>query len=108
MTTHTARRLPPDTRAADLLTIAMQIASEQGFQAVSRKSVALAAGVSPGLVTFRFLSTELMREAVMTEAVRTELLTVVAEGLALRDRIALAAPLELRLAALADALATTE
>lgn len=103
-TTEPNRRLAPDTRQADLLTIALTIARNEGFHAVTRKRVAQAARVSPGLVTFRFLSTDLMREAVMTEAVRIGDLSIVADGIALRNPLALAAPLEMRMAALEQAL----
>jgi len=103
----TPRRLAPDTRKADLLTVALHIARTEGLLAVTRNRVAEVAEVSPGLVTFRFLSVGLMREAVMTEAVRIGDAVIVAGGIALRDPQALAAPLSLRQAA-ADAMIPTE
>jgi AcrR family transcriptional regulator len=106
MTTHTTstptRRLQPDDRVTDLLTVALQVARTEGFNALTRKRVAQAASVSPGLVTHRFLSTDLMRDAVMTEAVRVADLRVVADGIALRHVGALAAPLEMQQAAIAE------
>ena len=104
-TTTASRRLPPDTRQADLLTIALGIARTRGLAAVTRKAVAAAADCSPGLVTFRFLSVEAMRDAVLTEAVAQGELSVIAEGIALRLPLALAAPLPLRQAALEQILA---
>lgn len=103
ITPQPTRRLQPDDRVTDLLTVALQLARTEGFHALTRKRVAQAAAVSPGLVTHRFLSTELMRDAVMTEAVRLSDLRVVADGIALRHAVALAAPVEMRQAAL-DAL----
>lgn len=101
MTTHTVRRLQPDDRITDILTAALDLARTEGLNSLTRKRVAQAAAVSPGLVTFRFLSTSLMRDAVMQAAVDRADLRVLADGIALRHDIALAAPVEMRMAAIA-------
>jgi DNA-binding transcriptional regulator YbjK len=100
-TAQPTRRLQPDDRVTDLLTVALQVARTEGFMALTRKRVAQAASVSPGLVTHRFLSTDLMRDAVMQAAVDRCDLRVLADGLVLRHAAALAAPLEMQQAAVA-------
>ena len=104
----TPKRLPPDTRHADILTAALDLARAEGLGSLTRKRVAQAAAVSPGLVTFRFLSTSLMRDAVMQAAVDRADLRVLADGIALRHATALAAPVEMRMAALESMMADAQ
>lgn len=92
----TFRRYPPDERMQQILEAAVQLAITAGYRAVTRDAVALAADVSPGLISHYFLASSLLREEVMREAVRRELIDIVAAGLAERSPIALAAPMGLK------------
>lgn len=97
--TTTRIRLHPDKRRADILEAALDLATRDGWLTLTRDNVAQAAGVSPGLVSWYFLATDLLRAEVMQTAVEREVLSVVAEGIAARHANALAAPVELRQAA---------
>ena len=65
-------------------------------------AVASQAGVSPGLVSARLGTMAELRRAVMRAAVAAGTLRVVAEGLAMGDKHAMRAPVELRAAALSS------
>ena len=97
----TQRRLAPDDRRQLILEAAINLATADGYISLTRGAVASHAGISPALVTFYYLSTRLLLQAVMEEAVRREILPVIAEGLATRCPIALAAPPAVRQAAIA-------
>lgn len=95
----TYNRLQPDERRAAILQAAIRLAESDGWLALSRDAVATAAGVSPGLVSWYFLATSLLRDEVMQHAVDTGILSVVAEGILARHAVALAASVSLRAAA---------
>jgi AcrR family transcriptional regulator len=101
----TPRRLQPDERRAHILKAALDHSATHGWANLTRESAALAAGVSPGLVSWYFLSTSGLRAEVMRAAIDQRVLRVVADGLACRDLAALAAPVELRAAAFEAAVA---
>ena len=84
------------SRADQILAAGVELASRVGYQRLTRGQVAEAAGCSVPLISVYFLSAELMREMILTEAVRTGCLPVIAEGLAVGDPIALAAPVEVQ------------
>jgi len=90
--TTTPARLPAADRRAALLAAALALPYDQ----LSTARLAAVTGVSRGLITHYFLSTALMRDEVMREAVRREVLPLIASGIAARCPIALAAPRELR------------
>lgn len=95
----TYSRLQPDERRAAILQAAIRLAESDGWLSLSRDAVATAAGVSPGLVSFYFLATQLLRDELMQAAVDAGILSVVAEGILARHAVALAAPLAVRQAA---------
>jgi DNA-binding transcriptional regulator YbjK len=99
--TTTPRRMKPEDRKQAILTAAVNLAQLDGFLSINRDKVARVASVSPGLVTAYFYCTEELRRAVMLEAIRLGIASIVAEGLAARCPIAAGAPLELRQAAIA-------
>jgi AcrR family transcriptional regulator len=94
-------RTSPAARTAELLEVALRLAAAQGWNAITRDDIALAAGVSPGLVSARLGTMDAMRRSVMRAAVTRGLVAIVAQGLAVRDRHALRASDELRAAAAA-------
>lgn len=96
----TPRRLPPENRKANIFAAAMHVAITQGFLQLTRDATAIAANISPALVTRYFFTTTELRKLVMEEAIRQEILPIIAEGIAGRDQTALNAPQELRARAL--------
>jgi len=84
---------------------ALALAKEVGYSHISRERIAKMVGCTPTLVSYYFKNTRRFKDAIMKAAVREKDVQVVAQGLALQDKIALAAPVELKQAA-ADYLAT--
>ena len=85
-----------------VLSAALDIALTEGYAAISQRKVAQRASVSVGAVNYSFGNMAGLQDAVMREAIHRRHLTVLAQGLALRSRIALDAPEDLK----RDALAT--
>lgn len=78
--------LPPADRTRELLAVAVNVAAAHGWRTLTREGIAVAAGVSPGLVSARLGTMDALRRSVMRAAVRERVVAVVAEGLALRDK----------------------
>jgi AcrR family transcriptional regulator len=91
-------------RNTAVLDAACTIAHEEGVAKVTRMRVADAAGVSLGSVSAAFGGMPELHEAVMREAVRRPLLSVLAQGLAMGDAIARDAPDDLKRQAVESAL----
>jgi AcrR family transcriptional regulator len=92
----TQQRHKPADRTRELLDTALHVAAADGWANLTRDAIAVAAGVSPALVSARLGTMAATKRAVMREAVRREVLPVVAEGLALRDAHAMRASDELK------------
>lgn len=95
-------KLDKRERITQILTSALTLSTEHGYQNVTRDQIAERAGVSSSLVPHYMGTMTELRRKIMREAVRTGCLAVIAQGLALRDRVALKAPEELRAAAVAS------
>jgi len=89
-------KLEARARAAQILAAAVQLAAQHGYTRLTREQVAARIGVSPSLVPHYMGTAANMRRKIMREAVRLECLPVIAQGLAVRDPHAMAAPAELR------------
>lgn len=89
-------KLEARARAAQILAAAVEAARDHGYTRLTREQVAARIGVSPSLVPHYMGTAANMRRKIMREAVRLECLPVIAQGLAVRDPHALAAPPELR------------
>jgi AcrR family transcriptional regulator len=94
-------RLTPADRQAAILQAAINLAELDGYRTLTIQRVARVASVSPALVSHYYWTRDIMLTAVMEEAVRREVLNVIAEGLAHRHPAAMAAPPELQQAAVA-------
>ena len=94
------RRMKPDDRRSAILSAAVSAATNVGYVALTGRGVATASGVSLGLVMHYFKTTEELKSAIMQYAVDNRILSIIAEGLAIRDPIALAAPTNVRAAAI--------
>lgn len=89
-------RMVPKDRHKQILDVAMYLAARDGFVELTRDTVAEAAGCAPGLISRYFRTMRGLKNSVMREAVDTRALGIIAEGLALKDAIALSAPQELK------------
>lgn len=90
------KRLDPAVRTAELLRVAVEVASVRGWRRMTRECIAVAAGVSPALISARLGTMDAMRRSVMRAAVRDRVLPVVAEGLVAGDSQARKAPEDLK------------
>lgn len=90
-----------EARNRRVLMAAMSLASEQGFGAITRDAIARRAGMASGSVNRAYGTIEAVREEVMREAVRAELLDIVAQGIATGNETARSAPPDLKARALA-------
>lgn len=84
-----------------ILNAALELAETEGYQWITREAVAAKAGVSPGTINNVFSTMRGLKRAVLSAAVDRRLLPIVAQGLADRHEIALAADAETRAAAAA-------
>jgi len=83
-------------RESQILAAALKLAVTHGYRSVTRDHIGQAIGVSPTLVSYVFKTMPNLRRDIMREAVRTENLRVLAQGLAMRDPHARKASPELR------------
>ena len=88
----TKSRTSPELRRASLLKSALVTAEVIGYNRLTRADVALAAGVSAGLITNYFGTIEALRQEVARAAVEGENAAVIAQGLVNRDPIMTEAP----------------
>ena len=91
-------KLPPAARRERLLEAALTLAARHGYENVTRNMIAAESGCSGALVSWHWTASEL-HTAILTRAVDVAQLDVLAQGLALRHPVALAAPEALRRAA---------
>ena len=89
-------RLTPKERKAQILQAALDIAAQSGVDRLVVSEVATRVGVTKGLVLHYFSTMPQLKRAVMRAAVKQEVVSVVARGLALDDPQARKAPDDLR------------
>lgn len=90
------RRLKQDERRAEILDAAVAVAKDQGFSNITRDAIAARADVVGGLVTHYFGTILNLKRDIMRYAVRTEILSIIAQGVAIGDKHALKASPDLR------------
>ena len=93
-------RKDPTVRRKEILDAAVEVARDVGYLDLTHPKVAGRVEVSPSLVRKYFESKSKIRDAVMLEAVRLEILDIVLQGIAAKDPIVHEAPAALRAAAL--------
>jgi AcrR family transcriptional regulator len=98
------KKLEARARAAQILAAALDVAERHGYTRLTREQVAARIGIAPSLVPHYMGTMAAFRRRIMREAVRVECLAVVAQGLAVRDPHAMAAPADLRQRAVASLL----
>jgi len=92
-------RVRPELRREHILAVAVRLAKTRGYQNLSRAVVAESAGVSDTLVSHYFKTMAQLRIDIMTEAVRTGVIEVIAQGLSAGDEVARGASEEVKRAA---------
>ena len=85
-----SKRLSPTGRRQMILDAALAAAYKHGYSAITREQIAREAGVAPSLVSKYFGTIPKLRHAVLVEAIRTEDLVVVLQGL--EDYIVVSTP----------------
>lgn len=90
-----------ERKRAALVDVGLQLAEVDGYQWLTRDGVARAAGVAAGTVSNLCGTMREFKRAVLQAAVDRNIPTIVAQGLADRHEIALAAPEDVKRAALA-------
>lgn len=80
-----ATRTHPTLRKKQILEAAMALARESSLYAVTRKDVAARVGCSAPLIGFYYASIESLRKAVVTEAMRTEDLPILAQCIVMNN-----------------------
>lgn len=78
-------RLTQEQRKKQILETAMCIAEEKGYQSITRQEIADRIGIAPSYVNFYFNTARVMKDAVLTEAIRTENLRIVAQASLTKD-----------------------
>ena len=87
-----------------ILEAAYQMAVRDGFNSLTRDSIAAEAETAKGAVNHHFGTVSVVRDEVMRMAIENEELSIIAQGIALGDTIAKSAPLDVRTKALATLL----
>lgn len=83
-------------RNSTILEAAIKCAEDEGYQWITREMIAREAKVSVGSVNNAFGRMIELKRAVMAEAVKREIVSIVVQGLADGSPIAANAPLELK------------
>ena len=94
------KRLTRAKRKQQIMAAAMQVATRIGYKDIKRSDVAKAAEVTNSLVSRYWVTMPQLQRAIMRNAVSTQQLAIIAQGLAARDKNALKAPKKLQQEAL--------
>lgn len=97
----TRTRMAPAAREAQLLDVAVELARKNGFANLRMLHISKHAECSNATVVAYFGTMIKMKRAVMRAAIKRRVLPIVAEGVAMRDTVAMKAPTELQREALA-------
>lgn len=89
------KRLAGSARRAILLIAACNLAVKRGYMQVTREAIAAECEVSPALVSYMLGSAHQMRREILRAAVAKEIIPIIAQGLAMRNPVALRAPAHL-------------
>lgn len=83
-------------RSEHVFKCAVKLMERHGYDRVSRELIAESAACSPALVNVYFGTMSKLRSEVLRHAVRESNLTLLAQGIVSRHRVALAAPAALK------------
>ena len=102
------KRLAPEIRRDQLLSVALTLAAESHYQRITRDDIAARAGVAPTLISRYFGTMPQLRRDIMRAAVRARNLAIIAQGLAVRDPHAQKAPGDLQREAVATLVSSSK
>ena len=88
--------MKPKHRKQLILSTALHLARHRGYQHITREEVAKAGKITPSLVNVHFPTIDLLRAAILAEAIRLCIVEIIAQGLVMRDQTALDAPHDLK------------
>ncbi len=88
-------KLEARERIAQILACALLVSSKKGYMKVTRDDIAEQAKVPPSLISYHLGTMPELRRRIMREAIRTECLPVIAQGIGMDDRHLRKAPNEL-------------
>jgi AcrR family transcriptional regulator len=80
-------RKEPAERKQELLEVAIHLAKEVGYSHITRNEVARRAGVAYGLVTLYFKTIENLKRLVVKEAIKREIVQILAQALARKETL---------------------
>lgn len=80
------KRVNPELRKDHILSVAIDLAAEKGFNNVTRSDVAEAAGVSTGTVSKHFGTMDQLRNDIVRRAIKSEVLKIIAQAIASGNR----------------------
>lgn len=86
------KRLGAGTRRKAIIAAATKLAMKHGYSNITREAVATEAACSPATVSVYFPLFGDVKRQVMREAIEASNLAIIAQGLAVRDRLAMRAP----------------
>lgn len=89
------KNLKGSRRKEQILVVAVDLAKDHGYHKVTREQIAEQAGISKGLIT-NYYSMDQLRAAIMKRAIKTEVVEIVAQGIANKDKRASKISEELR------------
>lgn len=98
------QRLEPDVRKEQILATAITLAEKGNYTTITRLDIANKIGCSEGIVSWYFHTMKKLKRAVMREAVHTDNLIVIAQGLIAKDKQAHKADDKIKKKALASIL----
>lgn len=81
-----------ETRQKQILEAATHLAVDKGYQNITRAQVALVARVSVGSINLYFTTMEYLKQIVLRDAIASENLVIIAQGLAANDPLLIDAP----------------
>jgi AcrR family transcriptional regulator len=93
-------RLNPTIRRETILAAALILARREGYNRISRETIADAARCAPPLVSYYFGTIVQLRRAIMGEAIRVRDYRVIGQGIVARDSRALGVSDEMKDAAI--------
>lgn len=96
--------MKPNDRQQQILATALALAVKQGYMHVTRENLSDRCGVAPSLISHYFGTMTQLRRAIIGEAIVTENLAVLLQGIAARDRRACGISDELRAKVLSHAM----
>lgn len=88
------------TTRTHILKSCLALSAKEGYRTITREQIATHADVPPSLVSYHLGTMIELRRHVMREAIHTENLAVLAQGLIIKDKHALKAPAEMRSSAI--------